>query len=137
MNDPLSIEINEHLKKLRSCDTQATAVNWMTRSYLLMERCIHELENKPIRTVEVVRERIVIVPASPQIQVVQEVPAGAILAHRRALGGMLPGKANWFNGKTVVYPELPMPPEQPKPPAEPLSISAGHLPKWRIQRLGK
>ena len=64
--DELTLEIGALLRGLRSCDSQPTAVAWMTRAYKAMERCLSHLE-KPA-------QGVVFLPTRPKLEVVQSLP---------------------------------------------------------------
>lgn len=96
--DELTAGIEAKLRGLRSCDTQATAVAWMSGAYKLMEECLLHLGDLPAPNERIVtRERLVFVPERPSLQVVQNIPAEVV--QRRHPGW--PGKA-----PTVVYPDV-------------------------------
>lgn len=110
----LKDDINEHLKQLRRCETQATAVAWMTRAYKLLEACLSEIDEKPPAVIErLVRvqvpfavEKLVFVPERPKLEVVQSVTAFDVRAaeqRRRQL-------QEKSHAQTVVYPDVFLPP---------------------------
>lgn len=95
--DELIAGIESKLRGLRSCDTQATAVAWMSDAYRLMEACLKEFEGRPERLVHVVREKLVYVPAKPTLQIAQNIQEAVVARHPAAWPGKTP---------TVVYPEV-------------------------------
>lgn len=107
MEPELDGEIDRHLRGLRAADTQATAIAWMKKAYTLLEECQKRLRDRPE---QIVRERLVMVPERPKLEIVQSVPT---LAHLRK------PQPVWFDGRTVVYPPVPMPPQKPQPAAMP------------------
>ena len=64
--DELKLEIGSLLRCLRSCDSQTTAVAWMTRAYTAMERCLPHLETPA--------QAVVFLPTRPKLEVVQSIP---------------------------------------------------------------
>lgn len=82
------------LRSLRSCDTQATAVAWMTDAYKLMEAALEHLKEQAAPQPPV---RLVFVPERPKLDVVQSVPLSVV---RWRLGLQPLDRA-----PTVVYPQ--------------------------------
>ena len=78
----LTSEIGALLRGLRSCDTQTTAVAWMTRAYKMLEHCLPHLET-PSQSCIFLQER-------PKLEIVQAFPNEL---QKRAIS------------TTVVYPE--------------------------------
>lgn len=132
--EEVKAEIDKLLKSLRSCDTQATAIAWMTRAYKAMEQCLPYLE-APKRS-------MIFVPERPQLQIVQEIPKAynpTLFVNQRRLE-----LQNRSNSQTVVYPDFFMHPGlKPKPKAWThedtlrLERAAKARDKPLIQRLGK
>lgn len=94
--------VAEHRKTLRSCDTQKTAVAWMTRAHELMGVCMDRLAEKAKEPSPI------IMPQRPQLVVVNNMRE--VLREVVARGpGQRPG---WFDPKvkTVIYPVRPDPP---------------------------
>lgn len=102
MSEELISHLDVHLRKLRKCDTQATAVAWMTEAYRLMEKSIEALKEKPEQSTV---ERVIFLPTAPKIEVVQSLPLPT--AHR------VHNPPIWTRGETVVYEPVPMPPRRP------------------------
>lgn len=117
----LQVEIDGHLRKLRAADTQAAAIAWMKKAYLLLEECQQQLKDRPA---QVVKERLVFVPDRPKLEIVSELPRGLLARTRPPL--------TWFNGETVVYPAVPMPPAKPQPRPEPKAWT--HKDTLRLER---
>lgn len=91
--DELVSEIERKLKTLRTCDTQASAVEWMKGSYALMEACLEELKDRPAT---VVHEKLVFVPERPKLVIAHTIPKGRVPHYVDSRP----------ENKTVVYPEV-------------------------------
>lgn len=105
MNAELREKIDGHLRALRKADSQATAVAWMTQAYKLFERCLVEIDNPEPEP------RLIFMP--PRIiEVVLEIPKYIVDGKVKTFARP---KETWWNAKTVVYPETPIPPPKPKP----------------------
>jgi hypothetical protein len=104
----LLAEMDALMRGLRQCDTQATAVAWMTRAYNAMDgatRLVKDLERMVREEASEKRGLIFQVPA-PKLEIVQSVPKHFV--HSSALG-KTPNYAR-PNGETVIYPEFFMHP---------------------------
>lgn len=131
--DELIAGIESKLRGLRSCDTQATAIAWMSGAYKLMEECVGQLRDLPAPEIrERVVEKLIFVPERPKLQIVQSLPPIAHIA-----------KPPRFVEKTVVYPEMYLHPGlKPAPKAwthsDTLKLeNAAKLRKALIQRRGQ
>lgn len=130
MEAELRTKIETHLKALRKADSQAAAVAWMTAAYKLFEQCVAEIDRPEAAT------RLVFMP--PQIiEVIREIPKyiveGKVKTFERP-------RETWWNAKTVVYPEAPMPVRQPRPWTHRDTVrleAAAKNTKQPIQRRGK
>ena len=95
-------EMDALMRGLRQCDTQASAVAWMTRAYNAMDgatRLVKDLERMVREEASEQRGLIFQVPR-PKLEIVQSIPT--TIAHR-------PDKKPNYqrpHGETVVYPEF-------------------------------
>ena len=90
MNTELADELEVHLRLLRRANTEATAIEWMKRAYVLMERAADEMK----------RPRIFSIPGhfgAPTFAVDVEPYRKILPAHGRARPLV------WTEGETVVY----------------------------------
>lgn len=115
-------EMDALMRGLRQCDTQATAVAWMTRAYNAMDgatRLIGDLE-RMVREEASEKKGLIFHIPRPQIEVVQSIPKTIVhLAnpHEFRSGEKTPSYTR-PNGQTVVYPEFFLHPglkPEPKP----------------------
>jgi len=100
--DRLLSEMDTLMRSLRQCDTQATAIAWMTRAYNAMDgatRLVKDLERMVREEASEQRGLIFQVPR-PKLEIVQSIPA--TIAHR---ADKRPNYAR-PTGETVVYPEF-------------------------------
>lgn len=90
MNDELVSAIDEHLKKLRTADTQPLAIVWMKQAHELLRMCANELEKPKIFSIpwHFGERTFMLTP-----------PAGLKLPEP----GFKPKSPIWLEGKTVVY----------------------------------
>lgn len=134
-------EMDALMRSLRKCDSQASAVAWMTRAYNAMDgatRLIGDLERMVREEASERRGLIFHIPA-PKLEVVQSIPK--TIAHRTPEGRN--PNYNRPSGETVVYPDFFMHPGL-KPAPRPwtredtrrLEAAAKMGPK-RIVRLGR
>lgn len=137
--DDLKTDVDAHLRKLRSADTQATAIAWMKKAYTLLEQCVRELDDRPVKHVQ--HERLVFVPERPKLEVVQSVSAFD-LAAAKVRREELRLRSMEQTG-TVVYPSIFLPPGL-KPLPKPWKREdtarlerAAKLGKQAIQRRGR
>jgi hypothetical protein len=106
----LLAEMDSLMRSLRKCDTQATAVQWMTRAYKAMDgatQAIAALERMVREEASEQRGLIFHLP-KPKIEVVQSIPQGAVMAHRAE--PTKPATYTRPSGETVVYPDFFLPP---------------------------
>lgn len=106
-------EMDALMRSLRQCDTQATAVAWMTRAYNAMDgamRAISDLE-RMVREEESEKRGLIFQIAPPKLEIVQTVPS--VIAHRVTSGKRPDYK---HNGQTVVYPDFFLHPGLKPPP---------------------
>jgi hypothetical protein len=101
--DRLLAEMDALMRSLRQCDTQATAIAWMTRAYNAMDgatRLVKDLERMVREEASEQRGLIFHIPP-PKLEIVQSIPK--VIAHRPVEGK----KPNYpHNGQTVVYPDF-------------------------------
>lgn len=103
----LLAEMDELMRSLRQCDTQATAIAWMTRAYNAMDgatRLVGDLD-RMLREESSQQRGLIFQVDRPKLEIVQSIPKN--IAHR------VEGKpANYArpSGETVVYPEFFMHP---------------------------
>jgi hypothetical protein len=100
-------EMDTLMRNLRQCDTQATAVAWMTRAYNAMDgatRLIADLE-RMVREEASEQRGLIFQVAKPKLEIVQSIPKN--IAHRAIEGKSLYKRPG---GETVVYPEFFMHP---------------------------
>lgn len=99
----LLTEMDALMRSLRQCDTQATAIAWMTRAYNAMDgatRMIADLERMVREERDTERGLIFHIP-KPKLEIVQSIPANIV--HRVPE----PKKPNYVHaGQTVVYPDF-------------------------------
>lgn len=112
--EKLLSEMDALMRSLRQCDTQATAVAWMTRAYNAMDgaaRAINDLQRMVREEASEKRGLIFQIP-KPKLEIVQSLPP--VIAHRVVDGKV----ANYTrpNGETVVYPDFYMHPGLKAPP---------------------
>lgn len=96
-------EMNSLLRGLRQCDTQATAVAWMTRAYNAMDgslRLIAELEKSARVSASQEKGLIFQLPAQ-RLEVVQAIPKH--IAHRAT---EVKRATYPHNGGLVIYPDF-------------------------------
>lgn len=112
----LLAEMDSLMRSLRQCDTQATAIAWMTRAYNAMDgatRLVKDLE-RMVREEASEKRGLIFQIAPPKLEIVQTIPK--VIAHR-----VPDGKAPNYTrstGETVVYPEFFMHPGlKPQPRA--------------------
>lgn len=100
-------EMDALMRNLRQCDTQATAIAWMTRAYNAMDgatRLIGDLE-RMVREEASERRGLVIQIPKPKLEIVQTMPTGnAVRAYQSARDRAQPYQRP--GGETVVYPEF-------------------------------
>jgi len=104
----VTTEMDALMRTLRQCNTQASAVSWMTRAYNAMDgamRAIGDLERRVREEASEQRGLIFHIPA-PKLEVVQSIPK--TIAHR-APDGKNPNYSR-PSGETVVYPDFFMHP---------------------------
>ena len=122
-------EIETLLRTLRAANDQPSAVAWMKKAYVAMEACLRAIEERPQSSS---LGTLVYVRVPPKLVIAQSIPKRAPTQSPRV----------WYEGETVVYPEMPMPPSLAAPP-RPFTISdsrklaAQTEAKRRIQRLGR
>lgn len=92
--DELTAEVEKKLKTLRACDTQATAVEWMKGAYQLFEECLLHLKDRPAAST------LIVVPERPKLVIAHAMPK-----HRYPV--YVDSRPD---NKTVVYPEVFLPP---------------------------
>lgn len=102
--DRLLSEMDSLMRSLRQCDTQATAISWMTRAYNAMDaatKAIADLE-RMVREEASEQRGLIFQIAKPRLEIVQSIPA--TIAHRVQEGK----KPNYTtqSGQTVVYPDF-------------------------------
>lgn len=94
-------EMDALMRSLRQCDTQATAVAWMTRAYNAMDgatRLIGDLERMVLEESSQQRGLIFQIPA-PKLEIVQSIP--------KAITHTVDKKPDYqHNGQLVVYPDF-------------------------------
>lgn len=137
-------EMDALMRGLRQCDTQATAVAWMTRAYNAMDgatRLIGDLE-RMVREEASEKRGLIFHIHRPQIEVVQSIPK--TIAHRA--DGHHTEKTTLYtrpNGQTVVYPEFFLhpglkPPERPWKREDTIRLeAAAKMGPRRIVRKGR
>jgi len=103
----LQEKLTAQLKSLRQAGDQKSAIECMKGAYQLMEECIDALKERPA---QIIKERLVSLPAERKIEVAQELP-------RNPLVPIYSRPPVWVRGNTIVYPEQPMP--IPKPLSSP------------------
>jgi hypothetical protein len=96
-------EMDTLMRGLRKCDTQAAAVDWMTRAYNAMDgatRLIADLE-RMVREESSQQRGLIIQIPKPKLEIVQSIPQA--IAHR-----VEDRKPNYTtsSGQTVVYPDF-------------------------------
>lgn len=105
------LEMDKLMRSLRQCDTQAQAVEWMTRAYNAMDgatQAVKALERMLKEEESSAKGLIFHIPA-PKLEIVQSLPKN--IAHRRAnpnefrAGEKVPAYSR-PSGETVVYPEF-------------------------------
>jgi hypothetical protein len=97
-------EMDTLMRSLRQCDTQATAIAWMTRAYNAMDgatRLIGDLE-RMVREEASEQRGLISQVARPKLEIVQTIPKD--IAHRVVHNK--PPNYQRGNGQTVVYPEF-------------------------------
>jgi hypothetical protein len=104
----LLAEMDVLMRSLRQCDTQATAVAWMTRAYNAMDgatRLVADLE-RMIREEASQQRGMIFQVVKPKLEIVQSIPKHFV--HSSAVGKT----PNYHRptGETVVYPEFFMHP---------------------------
>jgi hypothetical protein len=95
--EKLRSEIDRLLRGLRSCDTQATAIEWMKRAFIAMEHCLEYIEPAP---------RLLFVPPAPKLEVAQSIPSKLEAKYLQARREELQIRSM---NQTVVYPEVFLP----------------------------
>lgn len=100
----LLAEMDALMRSLRQCDTQATAITWMTRAYNAMDgatRLVGDLE-RMLREESSQQRGLIFRVSRPKLEIVQSIPK--TIAHRAVEGK----KPNYTrpNGETVVYPDF-------------------------------
>ena len=96
-------EMDKLMRSLRQCDTQASAITWMTSAYNAMDgatRLIGDLSRMLREEASEKRGLIFHIP-QPKLEIVQTIPK--VIAHR-SLEGKKPNYPH--NGQTVVYPDF-------------------------------
>lgn len=97
-------EMDALMRSLRQCDTQASAIAWMTRAYNAMDgatRLIGDLE-RMVREESSEKRGLIFQVAKPKLEIVQSIPQ--TIAHRVAIGQKT--YCQRPSGETVVYPEF-------------------------------
>lgn len=105
---PLLAEMDALMRGLRQCDTQATAIAWMTRAYNAMDgatQAIKDLERMVREEASQQRGLVFQVPAR-KLEIVQSIPKHIV---HRAIEGKTPNYQR-PGGETVVYPDFFMHP---------------------------
>jgi hypothetical protein len=97
-------EMDALMRSLRKCDTQAAAIDWMTRAYNAMDgatRLIADME-RMVREESSQQRGLIFQIAPPTLEIVQSIPP--VIAHRHVEGK----KPNYttHSGQTVVYPDF-------------------------------
>jgi hypothetical protein len=104
-------EMDALMRSLRQCETQATAIQWMTRAYNAMDgatQAIKALE-RMVREEAAEARGLVFQIGAPKLEIVQSIPTN--MAHRRKnphefrAGEKIPNYQT-RSGETVVYPEF-------------------------------
>lgn len=110
----LLTEMDALMRSLRQCDSQATAVAWMTRAYNAMDgatRIIADLE-RMVREESSQQRGLIFQIQPPKLEIVQTIPK--VVAHR-VIEHAAPNYKR-PTGETVVYPEFFMHPGLKPPP---------------------
>lgn len=97
-------EMDALMRSLRQCDTQATAIAWMTRAYNAMDgatRVVKDLDRMVREEASQQRGLIFQVP-KPKLEIVQSIPQN--IAHRVVIGQKTYCQRK--DGETVVYPDF-------------------------------
>lgn len=96
-------EMDSLMRSLRKCETQAMAVEWMTRAYNAMDgatRIVASLD-RMLREEASQQRGLIFQVAAPKLEIVQSIPKD--IAHRA--GAKKPNYTT-HTGQTVVYPEF-------------------------------
>jgi len=135
----LLTEMDSLMRSLRQCDTQATAVAWMTRAYNAMDgasRLVRDLERMAREDASERRGLIFQIPM-PKLEIVQSIPAS--IAHRH-VEKKSPNYQRQ-NGQTVVYPDFFLHPglkKEPRPwtreDTRKLEAAAKHSPRRIVHK---
>lgn len=97
-------EMDALMRSLRQCDTQATAILWMTRAYNAMDgatRLVKDLE-RMVREESSEKRGLIFQVPKPKLEIVQSIPQN--IAHRVVIGQKT--YCQRPSGETVVYPEF-------------------------------
>lgn len=97
-------EMDALMRSLRQCDTQATAIAWMTRAYNAMDgatRLVKDLE-RMVREESSQQRGLIFQVSPPKLEIVQSIPKDIVHRH------VEPKKPNYqtHDGQTVVYPDF-------------------------------
>jgi hypothetical protein len=124
--EKLLSEMDTLMRSLRKCDSQATAIEWMTRAYNAMDgatRLVRDLErmveeeSAQTRGLVLLREKssqqrgLIFQIPKPRLEIVQTIPP--VIAHR-VIEDKKPNYQR-TGGETVVYPEFFLHPGLKKP----------------------
>lgn len=104
----LLAEMDALMRSLRQCETQATAIAWMTRAYNAMDgatRLVKDLE-RMVREESSQQRGLIFQVAKPKLEIVQSIPKSIV---HRAIEDKKPNYTR-PSGETVVYPEFFMHP---------------------------
>lgn len=99
----LLAEMDTLMRTLRQCDTQASAVAWMTRAYNAMDgatRLVKDME-RMLREESSQQRGLIFQIPKPTLEIVQSIPEAIV--HR--VDGKKPNYQR-SDGQTVVYPEF-------------------------------
>jgi hypothetical protein len=110
----LLAEMDALMRSLRQCDTQATAIAWMTRAYNAMDgatRLVKDME-RMLREEASEQRGLIFQIQKPKLEIVQTIPP--VIAHR-VIADKKPNYQR-SGGETVVYPEFFLHPGLKKPP---------------------
>lgn len=107
-------EMDALMRSLRQCDTQATAITWMTRAYNAMDgavKVVRDLE-RMVREESSERRGLIFQIPKPKLEIVQAIPSNIVHRHAEA---KIPNYQRQ-NGQTVVYPDFFLHPGLKKEP---------------------
>jgi len=99
-------EMDELMRSLRKCDTQATAIAWMTRAYNAMDGAIRAIGdlNRMVREESSKQRGLIFQLPAPKVEIFQSIPKTIVHRHE----SKKPTYAH--NGQMVVYPDFFMHP---------------------------